>query len=124
MGKHPVANQPRDAAQKNSGSDEKRRALRGEAARDRCPGAAHEQILQREFMVSRYPLQEQHGRKSTTTVERCAVPRIDSSSTDFSLWVLVLARPHPHRLKSVPLAPAPLGRPAPGSRAWTASAAP
>ncbi len=26
-----------------------------------------------EFMVLRYPLQEQHGRKSTTTVEECAV---------------------------------------------------
>ena len=43
-------------------------------------------ILQREFIVSRYPLQEQPGRKSTTTVEGCALFEAGFSSTDFSLW--------------------------------------
>src|ERR1700675_2046236 len=79
MRKHAVANESRYAAQKNSGGDKKRRALRGEAAGDLCPGAAHKQFLQWEFMVARYPLQEQHGRKSTTSVSECAVPRRSAS---------------------------------------------
>ncbi len=68
-------------------------------------------------MVSRIPLQEQQGRKSTTTTEGCALPEAGSSGTGFSLWVLGLASPKRHRLKPVPQGPVLLGRSAQGFRA-------
>jgi hypothetical protein len=117
MRKYAVANESRDAAQENSGRNEERRALRSEAAGDCCPSAAHEQVLQGDFIVSRNPLQEQQGRKSTTTVEGCAVPEAGFSSAGFSLWVSVFARINPHRLNPALLPPAPRARTAQGFHA-------
>ena len=89
MGKNAFANQPRDPAQKDSGSDEKRRALRGKTPGHRCPRAAHEEIVQIAFIVSRYPLQEQQGGKSMKTVRGCAV-RVGQafSLSDLEMWPL------------------------------------
>ncbi len=74
MGKYAVANQARNTAEKNSGGDQKRRALRGEPAGNGCTGFAHARVRSGKFICTRYPLQELPGWKSTTSVKGCAVP--------------------------------------------------
>ena len=74
MREHPVADESGDAAEKNSRGDKEGRPLRCKVAGGGCFCRRHAKILESRIIVSRIPLQELQGRKSTTTVEDVLYP--------------------------------------------------